>query len=262
MQYLYSCIFYAKKCTHINFCTNLDKMSKNIKKASKNQKKSKLIEEKNQYVLMADIINSSQYELKTLKLFRKKIDQINANYKLISPLTITLGDEFQGITTSLYQAVDIIFELEQELLAEGSPFKLRYSLGYGRILTPINSDIAHGMYGEALTATRYALESLKHYKRKRFLFLLPNKEYQLIFNNLFYVYQSFIDNWKTKDYELVTLFHQTHDYKDVAKSLGKSNDQIWRREKNLNIRQFFKHRESIKGVVNLYENSIRKQTDT
>ena len=76
-------------------------------------------------------------------LFRKKIDDLNNSYSLISPITITLGDEFQGIVESLEQGITIIFDLERVLSSEDYPFQLRYALGYGHILTPINSEIAH-----------------------------------------------------------------------------------------------------------------------
>ena len=60
------------------------------------------------FIVMGDIIKSSQYTYDELKTFRKVVDNINQDYDLISPLTITLGDEFQGIVESLTQAVEII----------------------------------------------------------------------------------------------------------------------------------------------------------
>ena len=219
-------------------------MTKKVKKSSRKKQAT------NSYVLMADMIDSNSYDLKTLSIFKKKVDQINKDFQLLSPLTITLGDEFQSIPKSLYQAIEIIFQLEFELIKENSPFKLRYALGYGSMLTSINNEIAHGMYGEALTYTRLLLESTKN-NRERFIFNLPNKNVQTILNNLFHVYQSIVDDWKQKDYELITLFHKTKDYKQVAKMLDKKNDQIWRREKSLKIREFFKLKHGIRAIVDL-----------
>ena len=227
-------------------------MSVKTKRKSKNNS----LKEKgsNHYVLMGDMIKSGEkYDLEELKDFRKKIDALNNNYNLVSPLTITLGDEFQGIVTSLEQGVAIIFDLEKQLIATDYPFRLRYALGYGHILTPINSEIAHGMYGEALTNTRRLLEKSVRDKRKRFGLLLPNKRFENIMINLFEVYQSFVDNWGKRDFEIVEQFYKHDDYKEVAKELNKGKDQIWKREKNLRIREFFSQQESILDLARFYD---------
>ncbi len=210
----------------------------------------------NHYILMADMIDSSEYPIQVLKVFRRQVDLINAKFRLISPLTITLGDEFQGIAQSLEQAINIIFNLERILLSDSYPFKLRYAIGYGPVRTAINSKIAHGMYGEGLTDTRKILEASKNDKRNRFRLLLPDDPFEQIMNNLFLVYNSFLDSWSKNDIVVVKHFFIHEDYKDVAKVLGKKNDQIWKREKNLKIREFFKLQSSILSLASISESQM------
>ena len=207
---------------------------------------------------MADIIGSKKYEENVFKDFREKIDGINKKNEFLSPLTITLGDEFQGVLTSLKQGIEVMMELEEALMIEGYPFKLRYAIGYGEIMTPINSKIAHGMYGEALTNTRELLEKSKDEKRKRFDIMLPNNEIEEIFNQLLVVYQSFLDNWKKKDYSLVGHFIEYKDYKEVAKRVNKLKDQIWRREKSLRIRAYLSQKEAILILSEMYQKSLNQ----
>jgi len=230
----------------------------------KQELKKDILKEKGSYhyVLMADIIKSSEkIDIDKYKLFRKKIDKLNTEFKLISPFTITLGDEFQGIVESLEQGISIIFTLERLLIEDEYPFQLRYALGYGHIMTPINSEIAHGMYGEALTETRKLLEKSKKDRRRRFDVLLPNKRFEFILNNLFEVYQSFLDHWNKKDYEVIKQFYEHDDYKEVALALGKRKDQIWKREKNLRIREFFSQQESIKELAMFYDALQEKEIE-
>ena len=139
---------------------------------------------------------------------------------------------------------------------------MRYSIGFGKIITPINSEIAHGMYGEGFTKTRNLLEKSKKDKRRRIDVLLPIKKFNEIINDLFFVYQSFLDNWKKKDYEIIKEFYENRDYKAVAQKLRKGNDQIWKREKNLRVREFFEMQDIIFNISKLYTALYKTRANT
>jgi len=209
------------------------------------------VKNKDHYVLMADMINSQSQSVKELKQLRSIVDKINNDFDLFSPLTITLGDEFQCITRSLFQSISIIFKIEEYIIVGKIPFKLRYALSYGKIDTKINSQIAHGMYGEALTHTREILEESKKSKRERIRLSLSDEKQEKILVDLLAVYQSLLDDWKLNDFEIVEHFYTSKDYKDVALALDKNRDQIWKREKNLKIREFFKLQNSILSIASL-----------
>lgn len=204
------------------------------------------------FILMGDIIGSSNYEYNELKNLKKSIDAVNKVYDFISPLTITLGDEFQGIVRSLQQGIKAIFKIEELLIKADYPFELRYSLGFGEIITPVNSEIAHGMYGQGLTKTRSILEGSKKNKRRRFDIWLPNEKFNEVLSDSLFVYQSFLDNWNKKDLEVVSKFYESRDYKEVAKLLNKRSDQIWKREKNLRIREYFEIQNVILNLSGFY----------
>src|SRR5512141_448690 len=93
------------------------------------------------FILMADIIKSRSYDGRILnERFHDIVSACNLARRrdLLSPLTITLGDEFQGILQSLPAAVRVIYFLEEALLKGAFPFTLRYVLYQGDISTPIN----------------------------------------------------------------------------------------------------------------------------
>ena len=194
------------------------------------------------YVLMADIIASRKNDQNELmKSFKQLTNDINRHNQsgLYSPITITLGDEFQCIVKDVSSAVSIILQLEERLITDHYGFRLRYVLYEGKIDTPINKEIAYGMLGEALTNAREALDNIKS-KNERYYFRLNNEDAADALGASLSIYQSITEDWNLdKDSELITKFIQLRDYKLVAEAIGKTRSQIWKRHKNLKIEAYF-----------------------
>ena len=193
-------------------------------------------------ILMADIVDSRDLDqADTMEVFSEVVHRVNKGWKdyLLSPLTITLGDEFQGIINKQNNVSDIVFDLEEQLIRQGVEFKLRYVLWQGKIDTPINRHIAYGMMGEGLTQARERLALMKR-TSNRFYFYLEDKEKSNIINDAFIVFQSIIDNWNSaKDYNLIPTFLDTQDYKEAALELNKDRSLMWRRMKSLKMDDYF-----------------------
>lgn len=205
---------------------------------------------KNDYIiLMGDIIKSSeQNQALLMSDFQEVIQSINSKYadKLLSPLTITLGDEFQGIIKNPTVAVALIIDLEEMILKTHKSLKIRYVCHEGTIETPINPSIAHGMLGSGLTYARKQIEYLKKAK-KRFAFSLKDDNLSNIYNNAFIVFDAILQHWKADDVPIVTLFLEGLDYKAVANKLNKNRSLLWKREKNLRLEEYF----SIKYILKI-----------
>lgn len=197
---------------------------------------------KDHIILMADIVDSRKSDQNELMgLFKKLTDEVNLKHKkqLLSPITITLGDEFQCIVKDVSKAVALILELEEKIVLNQAGFKLRYVLYEGRIDTPINHDIAYGMLGEGLTKAREALEDTK-LTTNRYGFYLHKQQAAAALMASLSIYQNIIDDWKLeKDHTLISKFLELKDYKLVAAALGKTRSQIWKRHKNLKIEPYF-----------------------
>lgn len=188
-------------------------------------------------ILMADVIGSTKLNSDILmKQFRLLVDSINNNRRnqLKSPLTITLGDEFQGVIDTIENGIDIIFDMEELRIAHNFDFKLRYVLHEGQIDTEINKNIAYQMLGEGLTMARQSLSILKK-SSNRFLIQLEDQDKSNALNKAFSVYQNLVDSWKKKDIALVKEFLKNDDYKVVAKITDMDPSNAWRRKNSLNI---------------------------
>jgi hypothetical protein len=194
-------------------------------------------------ILMADLIDSRKKESnETINNLKDIVNYVNKEWstQILSPLTITLGDEFQGVIKSLKDAYKIIFALEEQIIKRNLHFKLRYVIHWGEIETPINDKVAHEMLGSGLTTAREKLNELKTSKR-RFFVLLDNdtRNNQEIMNDLFTLYENYVDQWKSKEYHIVKEFLLERNYQEVAKNLSMNISSAWRRNKTLNMEEYF-----------------------
>lgn len=197
---------------------------------------------KEHIILMADIVDSRKGDQNTLmRTFKKLTDEVNVKNKksLHSPITITLGDEFQCVVKNISKGISLILELEEKLIIEQAGFKLRYVLYEGRIDTPLNKEIAYGMLGEGLTKAREALENTK-ITNSRYALHLHEQQAAAALTSSLSIYQNITDDWKLeKDHTLICKFLELKDYKLVAEALGKTRSQIWKRHRNLKIEPYF-----------------------
>ena len=205
------------------------------------------------FILMADIIDSQTFtQDELMSTFSQLCTHVNKKFKdgFASPITITLGDEFQSVVTSWKSGIEIVFALEEEIIQSNYPFMLRYALVQGKIETPINPKVAYGMLGSGLTRARQSLQEIKK-GGERFWFEGGDENRMAILSNLFVVYQSIRDEWsQEKDFIIVKEFLQEPDYKKVAQRLNKSASQIWKRGRSLKIHSYMCLRSAILLLLN------------
>jgi hypothetical protein len=204
------------------------------------------MEEGKYYILMADIIRSRNRDGAQLMTEFNKLVQLvgNANPEsFLSPMTITLGDEFQSVVKSLSAGIEILIKLEEKQIELGVDMRLRYVLCYGQIDTPLNSQSAHAMLGRGLTRSRELLSRLKK-DNKRFYFELEGPDSDR-YNKLFFLYSSIIDKWKHADYGIIHAFLFEPDYYKVAERMNKNRGYTWRKERALEIKQYITVKELI-----------------
>lgn len=191
------------------------------------------------HIVMADIVKSRSYNGEVLiDSFSRLVHRCNEMYEneILSPYTITLGDEFQGVVRSLKAAIETIFFLEEALLVEDLSYKLRYVVVFDKIETPINREIAHGMTGPGLALAREMLTK-KQRGKSRFQFKLSyGHDFEL--NMLFRLVESLVSCWNKKDYVLIKEMLCNDDDQSVAEKFTKNRSQVWKRRKSLRIEEY------------------------
>ena len=119
---------------------------------------------------MGDLVGSERARsVKAIhRAFNKTIGAANERHAEIieSPLTITLGDEFQGLLRTLQNAWSVASELRLGLLAAN--VSCRFVIGTTQLETPVNIKEAWNMMGSGLAAAREKLNDKRTSNAYRF----------------------------------------------------------------------------------------------
>ena len=176
-------------------------------------------------VLIGDIVDSKsisergkiQSQLNTV--FKK----INNDKLLLSPYTITLGDEFQAV----YSKADSVFNHIWQISLAIYPLKIRFSIGAGNITTKINKKQAIGMDGPAFYNARNGLNELKE---SGFLFTINSDELiskEIIKQSLFLISQ-LISGWKKSRFDILVLLNENISIGEIAKKLKITDKAVYK----------------------------------
>ena len=180
--------------------------------------------------------------------FAKLVKRVNDNFpsSFESPLTITLGDEFQGVIVSAEEAAEIVIALEEYRWDLDVEILIRYSLGLGEITTPINREIAYGMLGPGLSVVREALVEMKGEEDRMMISgEIAEKQQMKLSMNIFLEKQ---EEWKWKDRQIISGYFHYRDYKIVAEKMGKDVSLIWRRFKSLGFESYLKRKKLVRAI--------------
>lgn len=179
---------------------------------------------------MGDIIGSERApSMKAAhRAFNAAVDRANkANVEHIaSPLTITLGDEFQGLLNSFAHAWAAAVSLRLELLAVAVP--CRFVVGAARIETALNINKAWNMMGSGLSSARDKLNDKRTTSVYRFSFL-DEPTIELLLNTVGDSLTEIEEAWTPTQLEYYTK-SRTADRRNVeiAKKLGVSERSLYK----------------------------------
>jgi hypothetical protein len=121
-------------------------------------------------VIMGDIVDSEKSDSRQAlsRTFNFNITAANRRFRkyLASPLTITLGDEFQGLVINAAKSFEIIADIRINLLAQG--VRCRFVLGTVDLDTKVNPKNAWNMMGDGLAQARAKLNDKRDSNAYRF----------------------------------------------------------------------------------------------
>lgn len=193
-------------------------------------------------VLMGDIIDSrSKNSKKIMSEMKQLVNYINTKYSssILSPLTITLGDEFQSIIKTKAPACQIIIDSVMYCFEHGFDWKLRFVLYEGKVDTKINTKIAYEMLGEALSNARNLLETKKK-SDSLVTIQFKNSNQSETLQNSFGLLTNLVSHWKIKDRELISRLISNSSIIQIAQLLNKDRTSVWRKSKTLQIAEYKK----------------------
>jgi hypothetical protein len=144
---------------------------------------------------------------------------------LLSPLTITLGDEFQGLLRSLVEAIPLVQTLRLRLLDHG--IDCRFVIGLVNIRTPINSLQAWNMMGDGLSNARGLLNEKDDGTYYRFS--LPKmKALAAVLDGVGIGLTLIEKNWSRTQREIIAAQLAGKNAPEIAKERGVSSHSIYK----------------------------------
>ncbi|MES2515171.1 MAG: hypothetical protein V4580_13550 [Bacteroidota bacterium] len=188
--------------------------------------------------------------LKTDKGIEKELQNvisvINKIHKknFITSLDLLPPDEFQGITNNLQASLEMIFDIEECIIENNLGFKLKHVIYHDTVKVGQSKYTAYERLGFSLIDARQRLQSIKK-TDSRFLIATSNEKTSLYLNNLFLIYEDYLDSWKRSDYEFVKAFLNNMSYKEVSELFDINLSSGWRREKSLKMKQYYTIKEMI-----------------
>jgi hypothetical protein len=199
------------------------------------------------FILMSDIryfgSNSKEAVSKELEKVMAIINKIHKKH-FITSLDTVIPNEFQGITNSLQGSLEILFDIEECIIENNLDFKLKHVLYHDTIETVQSKHFAYERLGFGLIDARERLQLIKK-TDSRFLIATSNEKTSLYLNNLFLIYEDYLDSWKKTDFEYVKAFLNNMSYKEVAELFNVNISSGWRREKSLKMKQYYTIKEMI-----------------
>lgn len=182
-------------------------------------------------ISMGDLVHSSGHDDPNAlhRLFNEVVAEANRRYaeSIVSPLTITLGDEFQGLSASLVRGFELNHFVRLRLLGRG--VSTRLVLGAGAIDTAVNPDNAWNMMGEGLSRAREKLNAKLRFNCYRFSFPCEAQLERLL-DGIGRSLTNIESGWTStqRDYVIKRLSQPQHSVSVIAAELGISKNSMYK----------------------------------
>lgn len=168
--------------------------------------------------LKGDVRGKTQ---KTLESVFKEINHKSGD--ILSPYTITQGDEFQA----MYHSPDELFKHIWWIMAAIHPVRIRVSIGVGKIATAINRESTLSMDGPVFHKARKGIERMK--KEKLLLSIsTADDRFDRLINSTFHLLGSSLRSWKKNRYSILYKRYEGKDVKQIAGELDLSEVAVYK----------------------------------
>lgn len=178
-------------------------------------------------VLVGDLVASRRIVERSAvqERLRDCLRQLNSKKRegLLSPYTITLGDEFQAV----FSTPDRLFRDSLTVLIALYPVEVRFSFAIGEISTAINTKQAIGMDGPAFHEARATIDRLKKTKN---LFAIASSDGAglTLINQSLALISHTIGKWPRNRLELLRGLSENRTIKQMARDLRVTDKAVYK----------------------------------
>lgn len=168
---------------------------------------------------------------------------------LVSPHTITLGDEFQAV----YSRADRLLQHMWQIMALLHPVMVRFAAGIGTITTPVNREQAIGMDGPAFHAARDGIDRLKQSESLYHITLAEAPWHPAainLANESLHLLSREMRDWKKTRFVILSLLEQGIPIKEIAGTLGISETAVYKNREEGSLDIILQMKASIVSILN------------
>ena len=169
------------------------------------------------------IQDRAQVQQQLLRLMK----ELNWQYQdyLISPFTVTTGDEFQA----LFSPNSYMFQIIDQLSVAFSPYEIRFGIGVGEMVTEINKEQSIGSDGPAYWLAREAINHIhdkNDYGINHISVFLADEEVTWTVNAMLAACSFIQSKWTEVQYDVLkqllteNIYDETFSHKEIARLLG------------------------------------------
>ena len=178
-------------------------------------------------VLVGDLVASRKIveRSEVQERLRACLRQLNSKKRegLVSPYTITLGDEFQAV----FSAPERLFRDAVTVLIALYPVEVRFTFAIGEISTAINTKQAIGMDGPAFHEARATIDRLKKTKNL-FAIASPDGAGLTLINQSLALVSHTIGKWPRSRLEILRGISENHTVKQLARDLRVTHKAVYK----------------------------------
>ncbi len=191
-----------------------------------------------------DIENRHAF-LKQLHVLMDRLNQRWAPF-ILSPFSVTLGDEFQA----LLKQADPLFHMFEEIEQSLAPRHIVMGVGVGRLETELFPHTSIGMDGPCLRLARQQVEEAKKHPPRLRLAIESLDTRQVNYHLLL---QAILVNRQTRNQKrIIQLYEQYGKQQPVAESLGISQAAVSQSLKAAHHQELKESQESIVAFINQF----------
>jgi hypothetical protein len=204
-------------------------------------------EKRNSIVVVGDLVASRKIAARStvqnvLEICLKNLNRVQGE-GLLSPYTITLGDEFQAV----FSRPERLLGDALKIFVAVHPVLVRISFGIGEITTPINPEQAIGMDGPAFHAAREGIERLK--QSKNLLVIAgPSVDRVGLANQSLALVAHLMRKWHRNRLEVLLGLYERRTVKEIAEGLGVTDKAVYKVIENGAMRTMIQLFGEITGV--------------
>lgn len=142
---------------------------------------------------------------------------------ILSPYTITIGDEFQVVFSDPSTVFRDILRIQADLL----PDKMRFSLAIGTLSTSVNRKRAVGMDGPAFHRARAGIDSLKDEQHSYVIGGLGGT-LDALANSTLTLISDQMEKWRTVRFQVLAMQLRGEEPSAIAETLGISKTAVYK----------------------------------